>query len=246
MKNKGAQLSIAFICVILGIMISLQFKSVTKNTALNSKQILRADVLQGRLTEVEARNEDLNKQVQQYQKELSNYEQAAAKNSDQSKALLTQLDNAKVLAGMTDVQGPGVEVHLNDSKVKVDSANVSDENDFIIHNDDLLSVVNELASAGAEAMTVNGERLVANSEIRCAGNLILVNQNSIAPPFIIRAVGDPDKMESGLNIRGGVVDILKHWGIEIAIKKVENMVIPRYAGTINFHFAKPVVSKEGK
>lgn len=246
MKNRGAQLSIAFICVILGVMISLQFKSVTKNTAQNGIQKQRTDVLQGKLTEAEARNEDLNKQVQQYQKELSSYEQTAAKSSDQSKALLTQLENAKVLAGMTDVQGSGVEVKLNDSKVKNDKTDKLDQNYFLIHDDDILKVVKELTSAGAEAISVNGERLVATSAIRCAGNLILVNQNSVAPPFIIQAVGNPDKLESGLEIRGGVVDILKEWNIDIEIKKVDNLVIPRYAGTINFQYAKPAVNKEGK
>ena len=66
---------------------------------------------------------------------------------------------------------------------------------YIIHDDDLLRVINELRAAGAEAIAINGERIVAMSEIRCAGPTLSVNNNRSAPPYEIKAIGNPNNLE---------------------------------------------------
>lgn len=245
MKNKGAQLAISLICVLLGFMISIQYKSVRRNTALSNTQFQRADELQALLNKEKEKNENLYKQLLQYEKDLNEYQKEAAESSGQAKALLKQLYNAQVLAGMTDVEGPGVIVTLSDSKVKNEGETKIDENYFIIHDDDILMVINELADAGAEAISINDERLIATSEIRCAGNTVSVNNNRYGTPFVIKAIGNPETLESGLNIRSGAVEILRQWGIDITVKKVDKMVINRYNGAITLKYATPVV-KDGE
>jgi len=245
LKNKGAQLAISLICVLLGFMISIQYKSVRRNTALSNTQFQRADELQALLNKEKEKNENLYKQLLQYEKDLNEYQKEAAESSGQAKALLKQLYNAQVLAGMTDVEGPGVIVTLSDSKVKNEGETKIDENYFIIHDDDILMVINELADAGAEAISINDERLIDTSEIRCAGNTVSVNNNRYGTPFVIKAIGNPETLESGLNIRSGAVEILRQWGIDITVKKVDKMVINRYNGAITLKYATPVV-KDGE
>ncbi|MBZ4644979.1 MAG: hypothetical protein PWR27_637 [Petroclostridium sp.] len=245
MKNIRAQIAIAFICIILGFMISIQFKSVKRNFSLVSKQFQRADELQLELKKEQEKNENLYKQLLQYEKDLNAYQKEAAQRSDYANALLDQLKRAEILAGLTDVEGPGVIITLNDSKLKNDSSNQVDENYFIIHDEDILMVINELADAGAEAISLNDERLIATSEIRCAGATVSVNNNRHSTPFIIKAIGDPDTLEAALNLRGGVRDILGQWGIEFNVKKSNKILVPRYNGVINFKYAVPV-KKEGK
>ena len=94
-----------------------------------------------------------------------------------------------MVAGLTDVEGPGVSVILNDSKAE---NTTGDEADYLIHDSDLLSVINELRDAGAQAISFNGERILATSEVRCAGSVVMVNGKRFAAPFIIYAIGDPD------------------------------------------------------
>ncbi|MDK2798877.1 MAG: hypothetical protein PWP27_561 [Clostridiales bacterium] len=245
MKNIKTQIAIAFICIILGIMISIQFKSVKRNDSLATKQFQRADELQLELKKEQENNEKLYKQLLQYEKDLNALRTAAAENSGYAKELLEQLKRAEILAGLTDVEGKGVIVTLDDSKLRNDSSVPVDENYFLIHDEDLLMVINELADAGAEAISLNDERLIATSEIRCAGSTVSVNNNRHATPFVIKAIGDPDTMVAALNLRGGVRDILGQWGIEFDVKKSNKILVPRYNGVINFKYALPV-KKEGK
>jgi len=114
------------------------------------------------------------------------------------------------------------------------------ENAFVVHDSDLLGVINELRSAGAEALSLNGERILATSEIRCAGNTVSVNNTRYAAPFVIRAIGDPDAMEQALMMRSGIVAELERFLIEITIEKHENLVIEGVENNFVFRYATVV------
>ena len=103
------------------------------------------------------------------------------------------------MAGLTEVKGPGVTIEMNDAKKEVPSG--QDPNLFIIHDDDVLAVVNELLASGAEAIAINGQRVVATTEIRCAGAVIMINGVRFAPPLKIQAIGDPETLHNALKIR---------------------------------------------
>ncbi|MDD3893830.1 MAG: DUF881 domain-containing protein, partial [Syntrophomonadaceae bacterium] len=114
----------------------------------------------------------------------------------------------------------------------------------LIHDQDLLIIVNELKASGAEAISVNGERIAAMSEIRCAGTTILINWNKIAPPFSIKAIGDPDMLESGLMIKNGYLESLKLLGFPVNIQKADKVEIPAYKGRVKFTYGSPIIQKE--
>ena len=240
MRNKKAQAVIAFVCVILGFMISIQFKSVKQNDNLKTKQFQRADELQIELKRELENNKKLYEQILEQQKNIETLRQEVAKNSGYSQSLFEQLKKAEILAGLTEVEGKGVIVTLNDSKVKNESMFKIDENAFLIHDEDILIVINELPDVGAEVMSINDERLVATSEVRCAGAIISVNNNRYGPPFVIKAIGNPDTLEAALNLRGGVKDILTAYGIEFNVKKASKITIPAYNSVMKYEYALPV------
>ena len=151
-------------------------------------------------------------------------------------------DRMKLMAGTTDVEGEGIEILLDDSNIAKKSG--ENPNLYIIHDEDLLRVLNELRAAGAEAISVNDQRIVAMSEIRCAGPTISVNNVRSAPPYVIKAIGAPKTLSSALRLRGGVVETFEFWGIQVKIKTVEKLHIPALKAPRSFEYAKIVESKE--
>lgn len=238
MRIRG-QIAISLICVILGLMISLQFRSVQNGGG--AVTIQRVEELTAQLKQVEDENNSLKLQVSQLQNKLDEYETSSSQTNTIISSLREQLEDVNILAGLTDVQGPGVIVTLNDSKQEIQPG--EDPSLFLIHDDDLLKVLNELRAAGAEAVSLNEQRIVATTEIRCVGPTVNVNSVRFAPPYVFKAIGDPDTLEAALMLKGGVVDTLRYWGIEISIKKADKIIVPRYNGTLNFKYAAPV--KEG-
>ncbi|MCL6635029.1 MAG: DUF881 domain-containing protein, partial [Peptococcaceae bacterium] len=99
-------------------------------------------------------------------------------------------------------------------------------------------VVNDLRGAGAEAMAVNGQRILATSEIRLAGNHIVVNMNRISPPYTVAAIGNPATLKSSLEIKGGLVEYLNDLGITVKIQQKDKIMVPAYAGALRFEYAR--------
>jgi len=235
LQGRLAYLSILIVSVVLGVMMAVQFKSVREPLSFPSRQ---QEILAFELKQVKQERESLAEQNRQLREQLDRTLSGSSPSTD---ALLSELTMARAEAGLLGVKGSGVTVILNDSIRDVQPGD--DPNQYLIHDKDLLTVVNELRAAGAEAISVNGQRLLATSEIRCAGNTILVNVTKIAPPFIVMAIGDPDMLESSLKIKGGVIEYLQIWGIQVEIKKSppnKDIIVPGYSGPIPMKFGSPV------
>lgn len=238
MKNRKAQLSIGFVCMILSFFIVLQLKTVKNNTVNTYPTQIRVEQSQELLRLEKEKNEALYQQMMEYKDEITEYQSQV--NADE--ILINDLRKAEIIAGMVPVQGPGLQVTLNDGDV-VNNMNI-DENLYVVHQEDILKILNELRAAGAEALSVNDQRVLATSEIRCAGNTVSINNTRTAAPFVVKAIGDPEQLESGLKMRGGIFDELSPW-ISIEVKKVTgNIVIPAFAGKIEFKHAKIITNAE--
>ena len=235
MRNKKAQMAIAAVLFLTSFVIVLQFKSVMRNTGVDKSQLQRVEDLQKELVKEQEKNIDLSRQLLQANSTLETYRENAQKNDSGSKAMAEELKNAMVLAGLTDVEGQGVTIVLKDSTetaIGVSSA------DYVIHDRDLRDIVNELVASGAEAISINGERISGKSAIRCVGPTVTINNRYFAPPFTIKAIGNPDTLEAGLNIRDGVVDVMRAFKIEVTITKSNKIQIPKYNGTVTFQYAE--------
>lgn len=221
---KQGQVALALVCVVLGVMVAVQFR--TTQDIRSTIPFQRIEDLSQRLSQTEKERDALQQQV----KELSQVSHSEATNKEQ--------ELIKMGAGVVALQGQGILVSIDDSKRA--SKPGENPNLYLIHDDDILKVINELWAAGAEAMSINEQRLIASSEIRCAGPTLSVNNTRYSPPYEIRAIGDPQTLENALRMRGGVVETLQFWGIQITIRKQDVVNIPAYKGTFRFEYATPV------
>ncbi len=238
----GRQIALTVVCLLLGFVVSLQLKSVTFNDASNNTEVKRAEELQKELLQEKTKNEELYSQIMQMKNEVEQYRKTSEENGNISQVLMEQMDTAETLAGLSAVEGSGVIVTLNDATGS--QTLTQDSQNSIIHEGDLRTVINELLASGAEVVSLNEERLVSTSSIRCVGPTVLVNNTRIAPPFVIKAIGDPKTLEAGLLIKDGIVEVLKSWGIKVDIQKSDNITIPAYKGAITFKYAKKVQQDE--
>lgn len=234
LASKHAKIMVMIVAAILGFMLATQIKTTERQKTIN---VQRAEELTERLRIVEQQRDDLAKEIERLQ----------ANSSDD--ALETEVERLKEFAGEVPLEGKGIQLILDDSKV---TAQVGENpNLYIIHDDDLLRVINELRAAGAEAISINGERLVSTSEIRCAGPTLSVNNSRSAPPYVILAIGNPSNLASALKLRGGVLDTFKFWGIQAELTMPEVVKIPAFKGRRTFEYAQAAeedqeTAKEGK
>lgn len=236
MRVRRVPWAIAVVCLVLGFMLSMQFK-VQRQVALNTASLQRAQELAAALEKSEAERERLMTELDELRGQMT----AMVKNQAQLADVAEQLELAQVHAGLVPLTGPGVIVTMKDSTLPVTPG--ENPNNYIIHDEDVLKTINDLAAAGAEAMAVNGQRLVAHSEVRCAGPTITVNGVRTAPPIVIAAVGDPEALSEAITMRGGVADQLKPWGIEISVAVQEEVTVPAYKGSMRLQYGEPVTQE---
>jgi len=237
MKNIKYQIAIALVCVVLGLMVSIQFRTVKQGIGPVSEY--RARELASQLKKAKDENAKLLNQKKQYEEQIKEYEEMASQGSTTAKLIKKELDTARIIAGLEDVEGPGITVILDDLKFGENT------NYPLIDYSMLLEVVNELNAAGAEAISINGQRFISTTEIRQTGGIhININTVSYAPPFEFKAIGDPKTLEAALRLREGVVERLEAAAVAVTITQEQLVKIPKYNGVIEKKYAKVV--KEGE
>jgi uncharacterized protein YlxW (UPF0749 family) len=235
MKNYKFQLALALVCIVLGLMISIQFKTVKTGVGPVSEN--RARELASQLKKVKEERDDLLSIKNNLDKKIREYEEQASTGSLSAKMLKTELDNARIIAGLEDVEGPGITITLDD-------LNFAQTTGFpLISHDKMLLLVNELNAAGAEAISINGQRMISSTEIRQAGTHININTVEFSPPFEFKAIGDPKTLEGALMMRGGIIEEIQRSEIAVTVTQSKNIQIPKYNGIMEKHYAKVV--KEG-
>lgn len=230
MKLTGRRVSIFIVCFVFGLILSIQFRT-TQNLApdLDIRRVA-----------------DLTREIKHISKERDLLQTRAAKlRSNLAIGQTTkekELVEARLRAGYLPVKGPGIEVILNDSPKVLEPG--EDPNLYLVHDEDLLNVLNAIKGAGAEAISVNDERILATTEVTCAGTTILTGANKLVPPFIIRAIGNSEAMQKTLSVKGGVLESLKFWDLRVELKKQAEITIPGFSGGEQFYYVKPL--EEGK
>jgi uncharacterized protein YlxW (UPF0749 family) len=236
MKNYKFQLALALVCIVLGVMLSIQFKTVKTGVGPVSEN--RARELASQLKKVRDERDTLLAMKNDFEKKIREYENQASTGSVSAKMLKAELDNARILAGLEDVEGPGVIITLDD-------LNFGESVGFpLISHDKLLLLVNELNAAGAEAISINDQRFISSTEIRQANIHININTVEFAPPFVVKAIGDPKTLYGAVMMRGGIITDIQNIEIAVTVTQEQNIKIPRYNGVMEKKFAKVV--KEGE
>lgn len=236
MKNYKIQLALAVVCIVLGLMISIQFKTV--NTGVGPVSENRARELASQLKKAREERDSLLAIKNDYEKKIRGYEEQAATTSVSAKMLKNELDKARIVAGLEDVQGPGITVTLDDLKFAETYSYP------LISHDMMLRLVNELNAAGAEAISINNQRIVSTTEIIQAGAHININTVEFAPPFVFKVIGDPKTLESAIMMRGGIVEKIQISDIDVTVTQEQNITVLKYNGVMEKRYAKVV--KEGE
>ncbi|MBE3101409.1 MAG: DUF881 domain-containing protein [Firmicutes bacterium] len=234
-KHLSGQIAIMLVSLVLGLMLATQFKNVQNvggNVSLQRAQELTSQIQ--KLTQDISSQDDIITGLEQ---RISEYENAALDEGKLNDTIYKDLERSRVLAGLVELEGPGVIVTVNVVPVN----DWAGEQTIVrnVYHDDLLMLVNELNAAGAEAISINNERLVATTEIRNAGDYIVINTNRYSVPYEIKALGNPDTLEASLKLLGGVADTLGE-ELEIKIRREDKIRLPKYNGPLQYQYALPV------
>jgi uncharacterized protein YlxW (UPF0749 family) len=182
----------------------------------------------------------LEKEITELRERNTKLENSMSLGGGQLKALNEGLQQAKQLAGLTEVTGPGVVLTLMDSKKRPPSGRSFELDKYIIHDIDLQQVVNEMFASGAEAVAVKDQRVTSRTAIRCVGPTIQVNGVPISPPYVILAIGDSGTLAGGLNLPFGVLDSIRRYDPEMfKLETKTKITIPAYTGSTEMRYAKP-------
>jgi len=239
MQSLRWQLPILAASIVLGVLITMQFRYQRMNPTRNVNQ--QVDAL---VTYLEIDRSKLTADVTELRDKIKQYEDTIGESGAAVKILKDELEKARMQAGLMPVKGPGVEVRMDDSPRKPSPD--EDPYYYLIHDADIQSIVNELWAAGAEAVSVNDQRVVMFTSVRCVGPTVLVNSVRLTPPYVIRAVGAPPTLETALKMPGGVLASLEgsiQKGVRIEIEKKNDMVLPEYKGSAVFRYASAVSAK---
>jgi len=220
-------------------MLAAQFKNVQK--VGGSVSLQRTQELTNEVQKLAEENEALRQQIDQLQDKVQEYETSSQNSGAITGRMLEDLQQSRMKAGLIDVTGQGIVITLNNLYY------TGEDNSYNalkhVMDEDLLKIVNELNASGAEAISINDERLIATTEIRNAGNYININTNSYSVPFVIKAIGNPETLEAAMNLYGGVIDTLsQYYDIKISVEK--EIVIPKFSGTLKFNYAQPVLDNK--
>ena len=245
--NKSAlkqwQIPVGIACVILGILVAIQFRVHEREE--NSYSSAPIAELVGVIEELEEERNKLQAELLLQREQLHRYEEVATEGQSLLKALSQELLHAKLEAGLIPVKGEGIIVTLKDSTIR--PAFNEDTYFFLIHDVDLRSLITELWSSGAEAISINDQRVISTTTIRCVGPAILVNTQRLLPPYEVKAIGPSEKLETALTMQGGFMDSMAlsiRNGVTINIAQRKEIRLPAYSGALIFQYAVP--DKEGE
>ena len=207
-------LSLTMVCLLLGVIISLQFRSVKVNLVLAQYEKKNVSEIIDELLLEKSNNDKLKVRLQELQKEVDVFKNDESGDKKYIEDLRKTVENARIMAGLETVKGSGVILIVEAKGEK----NVEDRN--------VEELINELKATDVQAICVNDERIVALSEIRNASDYIMINGRQLVPPYTIKAIGDPERIERSLKLLGGVLDKYKYYDFEVELKKEDNIIIP--------------------
>lgn len=228
---------ITIVCIISGLLLSLQLKA--QSTLVSNPIGERNQALIDIINKLENETDAIQNQISKIREEIESIEERKSHEQGDISQLQNKVHKARRQAGLTPLKGAGVVITLDDNKAGLQSAQNDDPNRYIIHYENILNLISELKLAKAEAISVNGQRIVTSSEIRCVGNVILVNTTRLAPPFEIKAIGNPGFLEDIL--LSGEYDLLKNLGFPVSYIKhtsEDPIEIPAYSGSFQFKHIK--------
>lgn len=236
MRTNEAHIFLFVSCIIIGILISMNmnFKNKKLNNTLNVKQYQDAYLERSKLYN-EINN--LQKQYNKYNSKLIKYENNEKDRYKMIDDIVNEVTENKSILGMTDVRGEGIVIKVNDN---LNLYNSTGQDSYLVHFYDILFLINDLKCAGAEAIEVNGQRVVDGSYDYCGGTNIKFDEVAIVPPFYISAIGNKDVMQKYMLMDQNYLKYLMVVRkVKTDIKTQNNIKINSYVGDKKYKYALP-------
>ncbi|MBF8982237.1 DUF881 domain-containing protein [Lutibacter sp. B2] len=241
MKYSIWKFNILIIAILLGVLISLQFKNVKDIYSYVPLKVIHEYKVSIESEKKEVDN--LKEIIRERNQRILAYEKIKEKDGKFKDAISVELKKQKMIAGFSDLEGPGIILTLDDSKRELYEG--EDPNDILVHDIYVLMLINDLKEAGAEAISINGQRLLASSELSCAGHSVRINDQFFAQPFIIKAIGAPKVLEAALIAPEANGTFLKeYYDLYVEVNIASYINIPRYSEKINIRYSKSLEEGE--
>lgn len=219
MRIKGKPLILSLVLFTSGFLVAYNYQQTEDNpqmVKLSDSQWEKDYFYKKQLLEMEEKNKGLREELKVKRDKIQEYDSKLASSEEVVADLVQRKNKLQMLAGELPVQGSGVEVTLKDAQYIPDEEQV---NQYIVHESHVHMVINELLSAGAKAIAVNGQRIFSDSYISCTGPVITVDGIQHPAPFVITAIGDSDILYSSLDLTQGVIDYLLSDHVDVEMSK---------------------------
>lgn len=223
MKKHVEQKMVILGAFILGVIISIYLKSLDPD-----KVYITLEEKKDIENQIDIKRKEIKKLVlikEKYKKGLLEYEEVL---EDSNKSIMDLMEEEliylKKISGHVDMVGPGITVVIKDSEKDLERG--QNPNDLLVHDIDILRIVNDLKKSGAEAISINGERVLPTSEIKCSGATITVNETTYGQPFEIKAIGDRESLMASILSPQSYANLLvEGYGIFVEAKEENEIVI---------------------
>lgn len=238
-EQKKVAIVLGIMCFFLTMAIFVQIntvnKSVTRVGRTQMENELRDSVLRWK-----EKYENACEKFDKKEDELSNYREMIANSDGASSELNDKLEKYNMLLGYEDVKGTGIVITLDDGD-GIGLKGLPPSN-YIVHDGDILEIINELKNAGAEAISVNGQRITSITSVNCIGNVVKVNDQKLGVPFVIKAIGPTSMLYGAISRAGGYAEFLKEYGVKVKIESYDKEVIeiPKFEGIYEQKYARNV------
>ncbi len=230
---KLRALAFFVICLLIGFSIIMQAR------ATNGQQLyVSAKAITDYETTILSETEDMERigqLITETGKKLQEYEALVdSEDNELQDKLLEEMNYYKLISGNTAVQGEGVVVFIDDGTR--DLYEGEDPNSVLVHDMDILTIINELNRSGAEVLAVNGQRILNDTSISCSGYTIRINEQFFARPFEIRAIGDSRRMAASLIGPEGYGTLLQDYGVIFKVTIKDDLFIPKYSESQSYRY----------
>ena len=233
--------TIVVIIFVLSLSLTALISSYNKRQIANETPV--ANELRDTVFREKEKNDRYTEKLKEKEQTLTRLREDVTKNNKLSDEQRKKIDNNNTILGLTKVTGKGVQIVLKDGEENKKAGSTLEASQTIVHDVDILEIINVLRNAGAEAISINGHRIIATSPISCIGTVIKINDEKVGAPYVISAIGNPEALESVLNIPGGIISILEKFGIKITKEKKDEIKIPEYTGVYKYQYLKAVGEK---
>jgi uncharacterized protein YlxW (UPF0749 family) len=223
MRSRGAQVALTLVCVLLGALLMIQFRTQGKL----AKSIV-AESINDQMTIITSlyeSNLSLRREIDKLVGEAQDFERQH--DSDRLEAMVDEINQLRIVTGRSEVSGPGIKLVIHGR----------------LRAEDVLDLINELRNAGAEAIAVGNQRVVARSAVQAYQGQIAVNNTIVESPFVFQAIGHPETLDRALTRKGGLLAYLErdtYPPVTITLTQESRLVLPMYSEEYALQHAQPV------